>query len=473
MIKFIKIIANNKMKKNILLFIILASLNCFSFANQIMDIDAHNPSNINPIVFVWLVVFIFLSRSLSIVKKIGLPMVVGEILSGIILGDLSYFGINIFVQAENNEIVKFMAELGAIILMFEIGLESKLSDLSKNFKTGFAVAITGSIFTFIGGFFISKYLIPNPTTVKNLLFGVITAATATGVSAKTFKDMKIIHTKEVKLALVASILDELISILVFGIISSLIINKAVDLFHLSVGGAQVLGFFIFATLFGKYMTPFLAKWSIKIHGGINMKLGILLINCFLLSWVAYISGLATVIGAFIAGLMLDQIYFDSFSKTNFIRTLRNFSINLTDQQAKIDLANLIQKQESKHLEELIKPLSHMFVPVFFIYIGLMLKINVLFQINTLLVVITILVVSFTGRLASGFFVRKSRKLNNLIIGLGMTPIGEAGLIFAMFGKSMGILGEHSLAIVVATVGLAAIVSPILIKLAINYKGINE
>ncbi|MBY0379011.1 MAG: cation:proton antiporter [Burkholderiales bacterium] len=297
--------------KKLLLFILIVGVIFTANASNIVSSNSHDP-----VIFLWLVVFIFLSRSLSIVKKIGLPIVVGEILSGIILGDLSNFGITIFQNVQSNQIIQFLAELGAIILMFEIGLESNLSDLAKNFRRGSVIALSGSIFTFIGGFLIAKYFIPYTTTLHDLLFGVITAATATGISAKTFKDMKILQSKEVKIVLVASLIDELVSILFFGIISSLILTKTVSWLNLSVGVTQVLGFFLFATIFGHWITPFITKWSIKIHAGINMKIGIILVICFLFSWIAYISGLATVVGAFIAGLMIDQIYF--ISRKNYI-----------------------------------------------------------------------------------------------------------------------------------------------------------
>lgn len=441
------------------------------FANTAYATNVANNDNQNPVVFLWLVVFIFLSRSLSIVKKIGLPLVVGEILSGVILGDLSNFGITIFQSAEGNEIIKFLAELGAIILMFEIGLESKFSDLRKNFKIGSVVAISGSILTFIGGFLVSMYFIDNESILRNLLFGLITAATATGISAKTFKDMKILQTKEVKIVLIASIIDELLSILSFGIISSMILTTTISLTNISISIMQMIIFFIFAAIFGHWITPFLAKWSIKIHAGINMKIGMLLITCFLFSWIAYAAGLATVVGAFIAGLILDQVYFDSFSKSSFFVKLRKISQKITDNDIKQDLSSLIENQESKALEELIKPLSHLFVPVFFIYIGLMLKIDVLFQLKTLTLTFILLGVSFTGRIISGFFTNK--KLNKLIIGLGMTPIGEAGLIFAVFGRSADLISESALAAIVATLVISSVITPILIKLAINYKGINR
>lgn len=457
--------------KKILLILGFVLLCGVIYANNLSQGNVVVSKETDPVIFLWLVVFIFLSRGLSIIKKIGLPLVVAEILSGVILGDLNNFGINIFKNAETNEIIHFLAELGGIILMFEIGLASKFSDLKKNFRKGFMVALSGTIFTFIAGFMVSNYLIDSPTIMRNLLFGIITAATATGISARTFKEMKILHTKEVQIILVASILDELISIFCFGIISALLLDTVFSMSKLSISIVQVLAFFVFAAFFGQWITPLLTKWSIKIHAGINMKIGVLMVICFLFSWVAHISGLATVVGAFIAGLILDQVYFSSFSKSNFFHSLRSISNRVNDEEIKNELSTLIVHQESKNLEELIKPLSHMFVPVFFIYIGLMLHTQVLFQPKTLILTSTLLCVSFIGRILSGYLVRKPG-LNKLVIGLGMTPIGEAGLIFAMFGSNLGIINEVTMAAIVATLVISSIITPILIKMAINLKGIN-
>ncbi|MFN7094587.1 MAG: cation:proton antiporter, partial [Burkholderiales bacterium] len=258
----------------ILLFSLLAYLANYSFATTPVA-----PGDYDPVIYLWLVIFIFLSRSLSIVKKIGLPLVVGEILAGVILGDLHVFGINLFANADNNIIIKFLAELGAIILMFEIGIESKFSDLKRNFRTGAKVAITGTIFTFGAGYLVSQWLVPNATIALNLLMGVITAATATGISAKTFKEMDILKTKEVRIVLVASIIDELVSIFCFGIISAMIIETTLNFTNISLSAIQVAGFFLFSAAFGHWITPSLTHWSTKIHAGINMKIGVLLIIC--------------------------------------------------------------------------------------------------------------------------------------------------------------------------------------------------
>lgn len=426
----------------------------------------------DPVIYLWLVIFIFLSRSLSFVKKVGLPLAVSEILTGIILGQLHLLGINLFTTAEDNTIIRFLAELGAIILMFEIGIESKFSDLRRNFKRGIKLAIIGSILTFAGGFIISWLLIQDSNIKVNLLMGLICAATATGISAKTFKEMNIIHTKEVKIVLVSSILDELISIICFGVISVMLVSASFSLSSISLSLIQALIFFIFAAIFGRWIVPLITTRSTKIHAGINMKVGVLLTICFLFSWVAHSLGLAFVVGAFIAGLILDEIYFKTFSRSNFLIQLRDLSMQVSDDKLRRKLTNVIRIQEGQTIKELLKPISHLFVPIFFIYIGMMLNIDDLIHPTTLIITLALLGISFFGRILSGFVIR-GEKINHLILGLGMTPIGEAGLIFAVFGKIVGIIDENVLSAIVSTLVIASILTPVLIKFAIRKYGVHH
>ncbi|MDQ5920304.1 MAG: hypothetical protein QG673_360 [Pseudomonadota bacterium] len=459
------------MKFKFIIFSILLTFICCS-SNALTTSTALAASTAgDPLILLWLVIMIFLSRSFSIVKKFGLPLVVGEILSGVFLGQLDNLGFHLFESAQSNSVVRFLAALGGIILMFEIGLESKFHDLKLNFKTGIKLAASGTIFTFITGFLVAKFLIPNSNLSLELLIGVITAATATGISAKTFKELGIIHTKEVKIVMMASILDELISILFFGIISGMILDATFNLMNFSITLVQVVAFFIFAGIFGSWITPFMTKWSTKIHAGINMKIGVLLIICFLFSWVAHELGLATVIGAFVAGLSLDQVYFKSFSQSNFFSKLRFLTNKIEDSRLQNQFSRLIEDAAEKSLEELLKPLSHVFVPVFFIYIGLLLDLDQLFTKLTLTITLALLVVSFFGRIVSGYLVRGT-KINKLVIGLGMTPIGEAGLIFAIFGYITKVIDKTTLSAVVSAVVISAVITPLLIKYAIHKHGIR-
>ncbi len=428
--------------------------------------------DIDPVIFLWLMFFIFISRSLSIVKKIGIPIVVGEIIAGIVMDQMHYFGFNLFQNTESNIIIKFLAELGAIILMFEIGIESKFSDLTKHFSGAIGVATVGSVITFITGFLISYFLIPNSSLFLNLLIGTIASCTATGISAKVFKDLRILNTKEVKIILTASIIDEIISIFAFAIVSSIIIDQTINLSNLSFSIFQVIGFFIFAFIFGQWVTPIITTFSTKIDAGLNMKIGVLLVFCFLFAWTAHEMGIATVVGAFVGGLILDQVYFNSFSNSNFFTKLKIFANRIDNLEMRHSLKILVDTQEKRSLEELLKPLSHFFVPVFFIYIGFILDIKALFKFDVLIITVVLLFVSFAGRILSGFFAKGSG-LNKSLIGLGMTPIGEAGLIFAIFGNNLGIINMTVMSAIVSTLVISSIIAPILIKISIKMKGFTH
>jgi len=401
-----------------------------------------------------------------------MPIAVGEILTCIILGQLDHFGITLFTPAEHNTVIQFLAELGAIILMFEIGLESKFSDLKKNFRRGIRLAIIGSILTFAGGFAVSWLLIKDQHLLLNLLMGVICAATATGISAKIFKEMNLLHTKEIKIVLVSSILDELISILCFGVISVMLITHTVGLSSISLSLAKALIFFIFAAIFGRWITPQITNWSTKIHAGFNMKLGVLLIICFFFSWFAHILGLAFVVGSFIAGLILDEVYFKTFSRSSFLVQLRTLTTQVSDDKLRGQLNKTIHNQEGQTIRELLKPISHLFVPIFFINIGMMFDITDLLNQRTLIITFALLGISFLGRILSGYFIR-GKNINHLILGLGLTPIGEAGLIFAAFGKEVGLIDERLLSAIVSALVIAAIITPILIKFSVKRYGIHR
>lgn len=114
-----------------------------------------------PAIYLWLALSIFMSRSLAIVKKIGLPLVTSEIFTGVILVNLHHIRVATFTGMKNNEIIQFLAQIGAMILMFEIGLETQLEDITNKLGTGIKIALYGTILTFAGGYLISQYLYPN------------------------------------------------------------------------------------------------------------------------------------------------------------------------------------------------------------------------------------------------------------------------------------------------------------------------
>jgi len=432
---------------------------CWAHSTTINQIPDH--TYFTPAIYLWLALSILMSRGLSIVKKIGLPVVTSEILAGIVLGHLSLIGITIFNNINQNEIIQFLAEIGAMILMFEIGLETQIKDIKAKLTSGIKIAIFGTILTFSGGYYLSGLFYSGLPTSSKILIGVITAATATGISAKVFKDLKVLGTNEVKLVLTASLIDEILSILCFAIVSGIIISDNVSIENLIAITSKIALFFLVSITGGRRLAPLLTRLSIRIHGGISMKIGLLFFICTLYTWLASVLGIAPVIGAFIAGLIIDHEHFKNFSQAKFLRELKLIANHSSDEQTKNQIIKAVHYHETRSLDELVKPLSNIFVPIFFTYIGLIFKISDLVKPGIILFAIMLLLISLGGRIISGF--AEKGNLNKVVIGLGMTPIGEAGLIFAVTGNQLGIINNDIMSAIILAVILITIVTPILIK----------
>lgn len=453
--------------KLLLIFMLIIGISQQCFASA-----ATPPANdFTPAIYLWFTLAIMMSRGLAVVKKFGLPIVTSEILAGIVLGNLHFFGIYTFTGMENNEIVRFLAEIGAMILMFEIGLETQLEDITAKLASGLKIALFGTVLTFIGGYFVIDFFYPESSNGSKILLGLISAATATGISGKVFKDLKILNSVEVKTVLTASLIDEVLSILCFAVLSGVLISGNINLNQLMISAAKTTGFFLLSIILGPRLTPILTKYSIKIHAGISMKIGILFMICTFYTWLAAELGLAPVIGAFIAGLIINPEYFKNFSQAKFLRDFKSIASHTSDENARNQIIKTVTLYEIRSLDELIKPLSNIFVPFFFTYIGLIFHLDDLLNISVVLVALALITVTLLGRIISGF--SEHSRLNKLIIGLGMTPIGEAGLIFTITGSQLGLISDELISSIVLALVSITILAPIMLKIAVNKYGVKR
>lgn len=462
-IKYISLLVSD-IKLIVFTFFVLLPLT--GFASSPSNANISGTVDFTPAIYLWLALSILMSRGLSIVKKIGLPVVTSEILAGIVLGHLYLFGITTFIGMSHNEIIQFLAEIGAMILMFEIGLETQIKDISSKLLSGIKIALFGTILTFSGGYYLSHFFYPDLSLKSRILIGVISAATATGISAKVFKDLKILGSSEVKLILTASLIDEVLSILCFAIVSGVLIAGNIEMETLITITAKTAIFFLLSISLGSKITPLLTRLSVKIHAGISMKIGLLFFICTLYTWLASVLGVAPVIGAFIAGLVIDPEHFKNFSQAKFLRELKQIANHTSDENTKAQILKTVHGHETRSLDELIKPLSNIFVPIFFTYIGLIFKLSDLMKPKIVLFAVSLLAVSLIGRIVSGY--TEKGKFNKILVGLGMTPIGEAGLIFAVTGNQLGIINNDIMSAVILAVVLITIVTPILIRISLKF-----
>ncbi|GGH21798.1 cation:proton antiporter [Paenibacillus segetis] len=367
----------------------------------------------------YLVLIIFFTKvagDLSV--RIGQPAVLGKLIVGIILGPavLGWIG--------NSSFIDELSEIGVLLLMFIAGLETDLEQLKKNWKSAFAVAVGGIIVPFFGGY--STALAFGFDQNYALFFGVIFCATSVSISVQVLKEMNKLNSREGTTILGAAVIDDVLVVILLAVMMS-IVGTGNDI---SIGlliGKKVL-FFVVAFFAGWYVVPKVMKWMAPLKVT-EALISAALFICFGFAYFAEYLGMAGIIGAFAAGIAISQ--------TNYKHTV----------------------------EEKIEPIAYsIFVPVFFVSIGLNVSFEGLGQQWWFLIVITIvacvtkLLGGWTGARLTGFNSKSS-----LIIGSGMVSRGEVALIIAATGLQAGLLLPQYFTSVIIMVIITTLVTPPLLK----------
>jgi len=406
--------------------------------------------------FLWIAVLLLFAKISGLIEKIGQTAVLGELLVGVILGNLYLLGIDIIEPAKSDRIIAFLAELGVVILLFQIGLESNVSSMRKVGVPAFLVACVGVAAPFaLGTYLVGPWLLPGLSHNAYLFLGATLTATSVGITARVFSDLKALQTREAQIVLGAAVIDDVLGLIILAVVSAIV--KAGE-----VGAAEIIWITLKAVLFlvgglviGNRLAPLVSRWLSKIHTGQGMKFSVLIAFCLGFAWVAELIGLAPIVGAFAAGLVLDEVYFRDFAEPDLVADIRHIIAKKETETAK-EVRNTLTRYESHSLQVLIEPVGHLLVPLFFVYTGLQVKIDVLFNTSTLIVALGITVVAFVGKLVAGLAAGSADKW---IVGWGMAPRGEVGLIFAVTGKAMGVINDEVFSVVVTVVILTTLLTP--------------
>ncbi|MHC4322381.1 MAG: cation:proton antiporter, partial [Planctomycetota bacterium] len=346
----------------------------------------------------------------GIFEKIGQPAVLGELVLGIIIGNLAYFtGWEFFAPLRNHTFVDLLARFGAIILLFEIGLETNIRDIVKVGLSSFLVALGGIVTPFILGYFTSLYFFPDAGFSVHLFVGATLCATSVGIKARVFKDLGKLQTTESSILMGAAVLDDIIVLFILAIVTDIVVTGSVGPFHIARTSIFSILFLVGAILMGFKLAPFLGYYTIhrKAEG---WKLAMAIVFCLLLSYTANLIGLATIVGAFAAGLILREVRFKDL------------------------------KGGEHGIQEILRPASFVFVPVFFLLIGMQIKLEIFGNLSALKVALAITLAAILGKQVCGLCALE-KGLNRIAIGIAMIPRGEVTLIFAGIGKSLGIIND--------------------------------
>ena len=447
-----------------MLKIILSSLLILiaTFANAsgtTSDIGATNAD-----LLLWLVLILIFAACSGIVTKFGQPSVLGEILVGIFIAILAHYNISFFAQLPSNQIISFLAELGAVFLLFEIGLESSIDEIKNSGKPAIITAIVGVIVPFILGYYVLTPYILNSNNANLALFiGATLAATSTGISIRVFKDLQIIRNPACQVVLTASIIDDVIGLISLAVVTGIINSGSFKLGFLATTLFNVVLFFGIAYLLGKTIMPKLIdKFFTKISNEEQMFLTILICFCLGMAWFAHIIGLASIIGAFVAGLLLDEATFKDYKKPYWYRKLSTISTGLENEEDKKAIKkDILESHNHQRLENAIKPFCSIFVPIFFVYAGMQVDIIAALNWQTLYIAFWISIIAIISKVASSIFLPKH--INKWLVGFGMVPRGEIGLIFAMTGKQIGVLDNNLFAALLLMIIVTSIITPIVLN----------
>jgi Kef-type K+ transport system membrane component KefB len=329
-----------------------------------------------------------------------------------------------------SEVISVLAELGVVILLFEIGLESDLKELIRVGPQAAVVAIIGVVVPFAAGT-VGLIGFFGVDTIPAVFAGAALTATSIGITAKVLAEIQKLSSKEGQIIIGAAVLDDVLGIIVLAVVASLAKTGEIEILnviYLIIGAAV---FLVGAIFLGRLLSPYFVAVvdQLRTRGQVIISS---LIFAFVLSYIAAAIQLEAILGAFAAGLILAET------------------------------------TKRKELEEQISPIADMLVPIFFVTVGARTDISVLNPLDPanrpgLIIASFLVIVAIIGKMVTGFAVFGQPDINRLAIGIGMIPRGEVGLVFAGVGSASGVLSESLDAAIIVMVILTTFMAPPLLR----------
>jgi Kef-type K+ transport system membrane component KefB len=413
--------------------------------------DSHG---LQPLILVALAVMLLVAKlGGELFERLGQPAVLGELIGGIILGNLVLFGFTLAEPLKTNEVIAALAEIGVIILLFEVGLESDLKEMMEVGWSSLLVAVLGVIAPFFLGWGVSAYFVPEAPRLAHIFIGATLCATSVGITARVFKDLGKLATREARIILGAAVIDDVLALMILAVVAGAIkataTGGALSLWGVGLIAGKALVFLIGAIAVGKLVVPRLLRGAGRLESG-GVLLTLALSFCLLLSWAAAKVGLAPIVGAFAAGLVLDEVHYQP-----------------------------ARARKERDLRELLQPVSMVLVPIFFVAMGMKVDLRFFGRLQLLGFALVLTLAAIVGKQICSVGVLE-RGTNRLAIGLGMIPRGEVGLIFAGIGATLmlpnvggaseAVIAPATFGAVVIMVIITTLVTPPLLKWSLGRRG---
>ncbi|WP_228024619.1 cation:proton antiporter [cf. Phormidesmis sp. LEGE 11477] len=406
-------------------------------------------------------VFIAAKVGGELCARLNLPSVLGELVGGVVVG-VSALHLIVFPEGPEmptsalmniiqmtahlnpetlqtvfngqSEALSVLAELGVIILLFEIGLESDLKELIRVGPQAAVVAVIGVVVPFVAGT-AGLIVLFGVGTIPAVFAGAALTATSIGITAKVLAEMQQLSSKEGQIIIGAAVLDDVLGIIVLAVVASLAKTGEIEILNVVYLVLGAAAFLVGSIFIGRLLSPLFVSLvdQLQTRGQLIITS---LIFAFVLSYIAAAIQLETILGAFAAGLILAET------------------------------------SKRRELEEQITPIADMLVPVFFVTVGAQTDISVLNPLEPanregLIIASFLVVIAILGKTVTGFAVFGQPGINRLAIGFGMIPRGEVGLVFAGVGAASGVLSESLDAAIIVMVIVTTFIAPPLLRLVFD------
>lgn len=409
------------------------------------------------IVFAMFALVLIAGKLGNFVEKYGQPAVIGELLAGVALSAAGYYGWGFIGDIAANEIISFVAQFGALLLLFSIGLESNIREMQKVGTRALMVALIGVAVPFIlGSFVLGPIFFGDESSNARLFLGASLVATSVGITAAVFRSLKLTKTRAAQTVLGAAVIDDVLGLIVLAIVSALVSGGELTVGLVSELALKSFGFLGGALIVGSIAAKPLSRLFSAIHTGIGMKLTLAVGFALVFGYLAELFGLEPIIGAFAAGLLLDAVHFESFSDPEIIEDIKHLENDET-------VASIIKKHRHAHVEDLINSIGLIFIPVFFVYTGLQIEFGSLLEPSLYVTAVLISIVAIAAKFIAGIAAQGS-VTEKMLVGMAMVPRGEVGLIFAATGSALGVLSSELFSTIVLVVIITTFISPALIKM---------
>lgn len=418
-------------------------------------------------VLAFLAIVILLAKSAgALAERFKLPSVLGELGVGMLLGVPMLFGWNMIDMFREHTYIKFLAEFSVILLLFQAGLESNIQKMREVGMRAFLVACVGVVVPFLlGVFVVGPWLMPEASLNARLFLGATLTATSVGITARVFKDLSMLQTRVARIVLGAAVIDDVLGLIILAVIAAIVGSGSVSAGAVVWITVKAFTFLAASIVLGRLLAPYIGTTFSRIQRGTGMKMAIALAFCFGYAFLATLVGLAPIVGAFAAGLLLDPVYFTKFASPQLTDEVEEVAESTSDPETRARLSKAVHHHRERHVEELIENLSHWMVPIFFIITGFQVNLHVFADTSVLLVAAGVTVAAILGKVASGFVAGKG--VSWKAVGVGMVPRGEVGLIFANAGKALGVVDDKMFAAIVVMIILTTVLTPIVLPFALR------